>query len=362
MYDAIVVGARVAGAPTAMLLAQAGHSVLLVDRDTFPSDTMSTHLIRQEGVAMLQQWGLVERVLDTGCPKIPRSARSIMGDPGVEEFEESATLPGFQLCPRRTVLDAILVDAAVGAGAEVRQGFSVSELTHDSDGRVTGIVGRNASGETVTEEARIVIGADGPHSRIARLVETESYEEVESLVCGYYSYFSGFPLEQTEFHLVPGAAVIMFPTNDDQVCIAVERPVSDFAEARQQIEGAFFAAIQAAVPQFYDAIRAAKREEPFQGAADLPQYFRRPFGPGWALVGDAGAHVDPTMGLGMSKAFTEVAMLVPALDEALSGQASFEEALAGYQQQRDAAWLPWAAQNVGAARGVASGKVPMAPV
>ena len=361
MYDAIVVGARVAGAPTAILLAQAGHSVLLVDRDTFPSDTMSTHLIRQEGVAMLQQWGLLERVLDTGCPKIVRSARSIMGDAGVEEFEESESMPGFQLCPRRTVLDAILVDAALGAGAEVRQGFSVSELTHDSDGRVTGVVGRNADGETVTEEARIVVGADGPHSRIARLVETEAYEEVESIVCGYYSYFSGFPLKQTEFHLVPGAVVIMFPTNDDQVCIAVERPVSDFKGWRQGIDEGFYSAIEAAAPQFAEGIRAAKREERWQGTADVPQYFRRPFGPGWALVGDAGAHVDPTMGLGMSKAFTEVAMIVPALDAALSGTASFEEALAAYQQQRDAAWLPWAAQNVGASQAVASGKLAMSP-
>jgi len=362
MYDAIVVGARVAGAPTAMLLAQAGHRVLLVDRDTFPSDTLSTHLIRQEGVAMLAQWGLVERVLDTGCPRILRSARSIMGDPGLEEFEASETLPGFQLCPRRTVLDAILVDAAVGAGVELRQGFSVSELTRDSEGAVTGVVGRNADGETVTEEARIVIGADGPHSRMARMIETEVYEEVESLVCGYYSYFSGLPLEQTEFHLVPGTVVIMFPTNDGQVCVAVERPVSDFAEWRQQIEEGFFSSIQAAAPQFYEAVRAAKREEPFRGATDLPQYFRKPYGPGWALVGDAGAHVDPTLGLGISKAFTEVAMFAPALDDALSGWASFDEALGAYQQQRDAAWLPWATENVRASMAVASGTVPMAPV
>ncbi|MBT5774034.1 MAG: NAD(P)/FAD-dependent oxidoreductase [Dehalococcoidia bacterium] len=311
---------------------------------------------------MLAVWGLLDRVLDTGCPKILRSARTIMGEPGVEEFEATEVSPGFQLCPRRTVLDAILVDAAVGAGAEVRQGFSVSELTHDSDGRVTGIVGRDASGETVTEEARIVIGADGPHSRIARLVETESYEEVESLVCGYYSYFSGFPLEQTEFHLVPGAVVIMFPTNDAQVCVAVERPVSDFPEARQQVEEAFFSAIQAATPQFTDALRAAKREEPFQGAADLPQYFRRPFGAGWALVGDAGAHVDPTLGLGISKAFTEAMLLAPAVDAALSGDVSFPEALGVYQQQRDAMWLPWAAQNVGVSRAIGSGRVPMTSV
>lgn len=362
MYDAIVVGARVAGAPTAMLLAQAGRRVLLVDRDTFPSDTMSTHLIREEGVAMLSVWGLLDRVLDTGCPKIVRSARSILGESGVEEFEATEVSPGFQVCPRRMVLDAILVDAAVGAGAEVRQGFSVSELTHDSAGRVTGVVGRNAEGETVTEEARVVIGADGPHSRIARLVETESYEEVESLVCGYYSYFSGFPLEQTEFHLVPGAVVIMFPTNDGQVCVAVERPVSDFAEWRQDIEMGFFSAIEVAAPQFIQALGAAKMEEPFQGAADLPQYFRRPFGPEWALVGDAGAHIDPTMGLGISKAFTEAMLLAPAVDASLSGDVLFEDALGIYQQQRDAMWLPWAAQNVGASQAIASGKIPLAAV
>ncbi len=362
MYDAIVVGARVAGAPTAMLLAQAGRRVLLVDRDTFPSDTLSTHLIREEGVTMLAVWGLLDRVLDTGCPKIHSSLQSVMGNEELVEFEATEAAPGFELCPRRTVLDAILVDAAVGAGAEVRQGFSVSELTRDSDGRVTGVVGRNAAGETVTEEARVVIGADGPHPRIARLVEPESYEEVESLICGYYTYFSDLPITQTEFYLTAGALAIFFPTNDGQICVATERPVADFPEARQQIEDAFMSVVQQAAPGRYEAVQQATREERFQGTADTAQYFRKPYGPGWALVGDAGCHVDPTLGLGISKAFTEAMLLAPAVDAALSGDVSFEEALGIYQQQRDAMWLPWAAENVGASQAVASGRVAMAPV
>lgn len=357
MYDAIVVGARVAGAPTAMLLAQTGHRVLLVDRDTFPSDTLSTHLIRPEGVALLDQWGLLQRVLDTGCPPIHRIESRFMGDAAVEQFA-----PGFQLCPRRTVLDAILLDAALGAGAEVRQGFTVTELVQDSDGRVTGVVGRNAKDEPVTEEARIVIGADGPHSRLARLLEPEQYEVVEPLVCGWYSYFSGMPMDHSELHLGPGGVAFFFPTNDQQVCVATERPMADFAEARGEIEDAFMAVIQALAPHHYETVRNARREEPFRGAGDLEQYFRKPYGPGWALVGDAGAHVDPTLGLGISKAFTEAVLVSEAVDAALSDRAPFEEALAAYQQQRDTIWLPLAAQNVGASQAAASGRLPLAPV
>ena len=116
MYDAIIVGARVAGAPTAMLLARAGHSVLLVDRDTFPSDTLSTHLIRIEGVALLAEWGVLDRVLATGAPPIPRTNIVMMGHELTNEFEAGEQSPGFELCPRRWALDGVLVDAAREAG------------------------------------------------------------------------------------------------------------------------------------------------------------------------------------------------------------------------------------------------------
>src|SRR5262252_7480664 len=157
MYDAIIVGARAAGAPTAMLLARKGHRVLLVDRASFPSDTLSTHYIHQPGVARLRRWGLLDRLVATGCPP----SRSLTFDVG--PFALAGTPPpsdgvaeGF--APRRTVLDSLLLEAAADAGAEVRTGFPVDELVFEDDA-VVGI----RSGDTV-ERARIVIGADGRNS------------------------------------------------------------------------------------------------------------------------------------------------------------------------------------------------------
>jgi flavin-dependent dehydrogenase len=361
MYDAIVVGARVAGAPTAMLLAQAGHRVLLVDRDTFPSDTLSTHLIREEGVGLLAQWGVLDELIARGAPPIGRTHAVVMGNEALNVFEASERSPGFELCPRRWALDAVLVDAAREAGAEVREGFSVGTLLRDEAGRITGIEGRDASGATLREEASVVVLANGRHSRLAGELPLEEYERVEPVICGYYTYLSGLRWEQTEFRLMPGAAVIGFPTNDGQVCLAVERPADEFAEMRSDIEGSYLGAIEAAAPDLFDAVVAATREEPFRGSGDQLQYFRKPYGDGWVLLGDAGLHVDPTLGLGITKAFSEAAMAAPALSAVLNGDADFEAAMAGFQEQRDVLWLPLSRENVGASQGIASGRVPQQP-
>ena len=122
-FDAIVVGARCAGSPTAMLLARKGYNVLVVDKATFPSDTISTHLVHPPGVAALKEWGLLGRLLATGCPGIDTYAFdfgtvTISGAPGTDEAPLAYS-------PRRTVLDKLLVDAASEAGAELREGFTV---------------------------------------------------------------------------------------------------------------------------------------------------------------------------------------------------------------------------------------------
>ena len=163
-YDAIVVGARCAGSPTAMLLARAGYRVLVVDRTSFPSDTISTHQVHPPGVAALRRWGLLDRLAATGCPPIDTYAFdfgpfTISGAPGPDEDP-------LAYGPRRTVLDHLLVNAASDAGVEVREGFSVEEIIFE-DGRVIGIRGHRQGGRTVTEHARIVVGADGRHSLVA---------------------------------------------------------------------------------------------------------------------------------------------------------------------------------------------------
>ncbi|HZO81779.1 MAG TPA: NAD(P)/FAD-dependent oxidoreductase [Candidatus Binataceae bacterium] len=337
MYDAIVVGARCAGAPTAMLLARRGYRVLLVDRATFPSDIMSTHYIHQPGVARLARWGLLDAVLATNCPPIER----VMLD-AAEVRLEGAPAPfdgtHIALCPRRIGLDKILVDAAARAGAEVRQGFVVSDLTSDGD-RVSGIRGRDLrGGAEAVERTRIVVGADGPWSMVARTVKASEYEAVEALTCGYYAYFSGVPMEACEVYPRQGCEILGFPTNDAMVCVAVERPRAVFARWRADIEGGFFKAL-AAAPELYERVRAGRREERFVGTAGIPNYLRRPYGSGWALVGDAGCHKDPITGYGITDAFRDAELLADAIDAGLAGREPMEQALARYESARNAAVL-----------------------
>src|SRR3954470_284948 len=186
-YDAIVVGARCAGSPTAMLLARKGYRVLLVDRASFPSDTLSTHILHPPGAGAMQRWGLLDRLTATGCPPIDTYAFdfgpfTIAGAPGTADSPVA-------YCPRRIVLDKILVDAASEAGAEVREEFTVEDIVVE-DGVVVGIRGHSKDGQTVTERARVVVGADGRYSRVAEAISPARYNEKPEILCGYYSYWS----------------------------------------------------------------------------------------------------------------------------------------------------------------------------
>ena len=256
-YDAIVVGARCAGSPTAMLLARKGHKVLVVDRATFPSDTVSTHLLHPPGVASLRRWGLLERLTATGCPPIDTYAFdfgpfTISGAPGTDDTPVAYG-------PRRTVLDKLLVDAAAEAGAEVREGFTVAEVVV-SDGRVTGIRGHGRDGGTVTEQARVIVGADGRHSSVARAVAPEQYHERPPLLCGYYSYWSGLPMDgRFETWIRPERGFAAWPTNDDLTLVIGGWPYAELEANRDDIEGNFLAMLEMA-PAFAERVRAGRRE------------------------------------------------------------------------------------------------------
>jgi 2-polyprenyl-6-methoxyphenol hydroxylase-like FAD-dependent oxidoreductase len=335
-YDAIVVGARCAGSPTAMLLARRGHKVLVVDRATFPSDTVSTHLLHPPGVASLRRWGLLERLTATGCPPIGAYAFdfgpfTISGAPGTDDTPVAYG-------PRRTVLDKLLVDAAAEAGAEVREGFTVTEVVV-SDGRVTGVRGHGRDGGTVTEQARVVVGADGRHSRVARAVGPEQYHEKPPLLCGYYSYWSGLPMGgRFETWVRPDRAFAAWPTHDDLTLVIGGWPYAELEANRDDIEGNFLAMLELA-PAFAERLRAATRQARFVGTA-VPNYFRRPYGPGWALVGDAGYNKDFITAQGMHDAFRDAELCATALDQAFAGARPFEAAMADYQSTRDRQVLP----------------------
>jgi 2-polyprenyl-6-methoxyphenol hydroxylase-like FAD-dependent oxidoreductase len=335
-YDVIVVGARCAGSPVAMLLATAGHRVLVVDRATFPSDTMSTHLVHPPGVTALRRWGLLDRVVATGCPPIDTYAFdlgpfTLAGSPGTTDSPVAYS-------PRRTVLDKILLDAAAEAGAEVREGFTVTDLLID-DGRVTGIGGRAKGGATVTERARFVVGADGLHSLVARTMRPEQYHEKPPLQCSYYTYWSGLPMHgRFEVYLRSPRAFAAWPTNDDLTLVIGGWPYREFDTNKRDIEGNYLAIIGLA-QDFAERIRGATREERFVGTA-VPNYFRKPYGPGWALVGDAGYHKDFITAQGIQDAFRDAELCATALDQVLTGARSFDEAMADYQSTRDEQVLP----------------------
>jgi 2-polyprenyl-6-methoxyphenol hydroxylase-like FAD-dependent oxidoreductase len=316
-----------------MLLARAGHSVLVVDRATFPSDTLSTHFVTPDGTARLRDWGLLDRIIATGCPPIPKTRMRI----GVTDMPSIARPEAFGICPRRTVLDNVLIGAAREAGAEVREGFAVTALTFDGH-TVTGVRGHGSDGVEVTESARIVIGADGKNAWVARAVGAPEYNQAEGATCGYYSYWSGVENDgSAELFVIDGRGIFLFPTHDGLVCIAMERPAAEFAVWKKDIDGYMLARMDEAVPEFAARVRAGKREEHFRGFTSPPSLYRKPFGPGWALAGDAGFYKDPILGQGITDAFQDAGALSTALISAWRGDQPIEEALAGYETQRNAA-------------------------
>ncbi len=336
VYDAIIVGARCAGSATAMLLARKGLRVLLVDRVTFPSDTISTHFIHISGVAALERWGLLDRVRASGCPPI-REVRLDFGPLVLAGRPPAAEAVDEMFCCRRTVLDKLLVDAAVEAGAELREGFSVRDLVRDDAGAVCGVRGSDGTLE-VTERAALVIGADGRHSVVGRAVQAPEYEAVPPLTCAYYSYWSGVDCERAQLYSRPGRAIAAMPTNDGLTCVYVAAPVTDVDAFRADAEGEVSAALRLA-GDLGGRVGAGQRVERFRGTADLPNFLRRPYGEGWALVGDAGCHKDPVPAQGISDAFRDAELLADAVASGLS-RGRMTEALSEYERTRNGFEVP----------------------
>ncbi|MEU7869448.1 NAD(P)/FAD-dependent oxidoreductase [Dactylosporangium sp. NPDC049140] len=330
-FDAIVVGARVAGAPTAMLLARAGRRVLLLDRATFPSDVTSTHLIHVPGMAYLRRWGLHDAVANAGAPPLQRFSMDF------GPFTISAPPPAddgaaHPYCVRRTVLDAILLDAARSAGVVVREGTAVEGLLHSS-GRVTGV-----RGEGFEEHASIVIGADGLRSVVARSAGAGTYDATPSLTACYYAYYQGVqPREAAEIYQLGDRAVVLFPTNDGATCVFVACPAAQFHDFRTDVEAGYAQAL-ARVPAVAARVAAATRIGRMHATADVPNFFRTSAGPGWALVGDAGYHKDPVMAAGITDAFVAAQLLADAVHKGLADD--LDAAVSAYAEERDRRFRP----------------------
>jgi len=335
-YDAIVVGARCAGSPTAMLLSRKGHRVLVVDRATFPSDTVSTHVVQPLAVGALARWGLLDRLVATGCPPIHTYTYDfgpviIAGAPGNEGSPVA-------YCPRRTILDKLLVDAAAEAGAEIREGFTVEEIVIE-DGRVAGIRGHAKGGTPVTERAKVVIGADGRHSLVADAVRPEQYNEKPPILAAYYTYWSGLPIDgHFDTYIRPMRGFAIAPTHDGLTLTVGGWPYAEFDANKKDVEGNFLKLFDS-VPDVAARVRAATRVAPIAGAV-VPNFFRKPFGPGWALVGDAGYNKDPITAQGINDAFRDAEQVANALDQSFSGARPFDAAMGDYQRARDEHSMP----------------------
>jgi flavin-dependent dehydrogenase len=280
----------------------------------------------------LIDWGLGERL--TEAPLL----ETMVVDFGA--FALTGKLPAvgratYAYAPRRKKLDPMLTEAAAEAGAEVREGFSVEEILFDDD-RVTGIRGRDKSGATVVEHATVVIGADGVHSTVARHVQPAEYNVRPALTCWYYSYWSGLPQDRLRLFSRPQSAFGAIPTNDGLVCLAVVWPHHCFPTVKSDIEGHYLSALDAA-PAFKEEVLSGRREERYYGTAHIPNYFRKPYGRGWALVGDAGYHKDPILAQGISDSFRDAGLLANALHNVFAGQAAWDAALSGYEAARNAA-------------------------
>jgi 2-polyprenyl-6-methoxyphenol hydroxylase-like FAD-dependent oxidoreductase len=309
-YDAIIVGTRCAGASLAMLLARRGYRVLGVDRARFPSDALSTHFMWPRTTAFLAAWRLLDRLAATGCPPIDSVALH-MGPVALRGRPDAVDGVAAMYCPRRIILDQLLVEAARQAGAELRERIVVRDLLWDA-GRVVGIRATDAAGAALEERAALVVGADGAFSTVARLVAAESEIHHPSRTCGYYAYWQGVPTDGVEFYIRHGRDILQFPTHDGLTCIWAGRASGDWDAYRADVEAVYRATLD---PALRARVDAGERATPFRGTGKLPNFYRRAGGPGWALVGDAAYHRDPLAGMGIGDAFLGAALLAEAIDE-----------------------------------------------
>jgi flavin-dependent dehydrogenase len=326
-----------------MLLARHGFDVLLVDRARFPSEIPHGHYIRMHGPPRLAAWGLLDRVLATGAPPIT-SITMDLGDFPLTGRDLIVDGVPVGIAPRRAALDQVLIDAAIEAGADFRERFPVHELTFE-DGRVTGIRGPGG----MTEQARWVIGADGRNSLVAKRVRARAYAEHPTLACWYFAYWSGVKIEGLEMYRRDRGMIFAHPTNDELVAVFVGWPIAKLPAVRSDIERHMTAVVDRE-PDLAQRIHSGRREERIYGAAQLPNFVRKPYGSGWALVGDAGCHKDPVRALGICDALRDAELLAASLTAALTGTSPETEALNEYERKRNEATRDDYEANLRAAR------------
>ncbi|SFJ70024.1 NAD(P)/FAD-dependent oxidoreductase [Thermoflavimicrobium dichotomicum] len=331
-YDVIIVGARVAGSSLAILLSKMGKRVLLIDRDRFPSDTLSTHHIGH--VKYLRELGVLADVEALGLRRLTRW-RTYIGDCILEGPHVH-----YALVPRRIHLDQILLDHALRYKTlHFAVQMSVVQLIEDN-GVVVGVIMQDRNGKQIEARARIVVGADGKYSKIAKWVEAETYNEVPAVRSVYYAYFKGVtPLAEpaTEIFLQDDRMGFIFPMQENLDCLVLEIHQDEFDTFRKNLVEMF----ETAFRRFYGMekrMRNAVLEGSIRGTRGVNNYLRKPYGNGWALTGDAAYCKDPSTGQGINDAFLQSFLLAEALEKVFAG-GDWEETMSEYHRKRDEAVL-----------------------
>lgn len=335
-YDVVVVGGRVAGAATAMLLARSGLRVALLERGRYGTDTLSTHGFMRAGVLQLSRWGLLSRIRAAGTPPVQRTTFHYPDADSVRiSIRQSAGVPAL-FAPRRHVLDRILVDAAAEAGAEVRHGVAVTGLVHGRDGAVVGVRLARPDGRTETLRSWLTIGADGLRSTVAKAVDAAVERSEPAGGAVLFRYHADFPATGYEWAYGPGAAAGLIPTNEGLTCVFVATTRDRMRAARRDgVQRGFTGLFATAAADHVHRLEAARPVGRMYGWSGVPGHLRQAWGPGWALVGDAGYFKDPITAHGMTDALRDAELLSSAVVAVASGAQDPPSAFGEFQRQRD---------------------------
>ncbi len=332
-YDVVVAGARVAGASTAMLLARRGMRVLVVDPTPLGSDTLSTHALMRGGVLQLARWGVLDAVRAAGTPAVRRTTFHYGADAVRVDIKPRDGVDALY-APRRTVLDRALVEAARASGAEVIHGISLIDVARDASGRVRGAILAGPDRSPRTVAADLVVGADGLRSNTARRIGAEVEHQASHAAATIYGYWAGLSLDGYQWRYVPGLSAGLIPTNEDRACVFISMSEERFRrQLPMGLHELYYAVLGEVAPEASDIV-ATQDPVQIRGFAGHRGFLRRPWGPGWALVGDAGYFRDPITAHGITDALRDAELLANAVE---GGR---EEDFEAYRSARDAAARP----------------------
>lgn len=330
----IIIGARVAGSTLACLLGRDGQRVLLLDRATFPSDTLSTHFFRAPALRAFEKIDVLDEV-QASAPRLTVNFNVVDGIVFPEPVDRPDDYP-FYMCVRRITLDGGLVRRARRtSGVHLREGAVAAGLLWDGD-RCVGVSWREG-GQVHEARGRAVVGADGVRSFVARQVKPDAEHEEPVRRTMYYAYYRGVEPEEgpaAEFHYLGNRLVYCFPTDDDLTLLAASLPIEAFERFKRDPEGNLSEVLRS-MTALAPRLDGAEREGPVRGTGSIPGYLRVPYGAGWALVGDAGMVMDPWSGQGIDQATTHAVILARQLGRFLAGDSDWEGAMAAYHEERN---------------------------